>query len=471
PVTQPNMDSEQSEQQLGTSTSLVTMPSAVQTDTAARSLFSITEPSMQPAALNNLLVQMRKPLRAGLVQFSRDMLRRMKRLRKKRGSEAEVARNAVRADRLLAQVRLIRRWTQQSLCKALLGHETPLSDALAAAPGCLTMEQLALARLADTKPIRQFVDNFRSNHSDWRDLVYFMQYKNTGGRWKKKQPIKPRAPNELLAKSVNDIASRAGPDEDSVDDNDGDADEDGQDVEEAERRRRLESVLLEFRKETAGERSLGVAMGADFAVPVESAKSVAKEAKSVSKAPKSVSKNAKAVSKDANSVAKDATSVAKDSQTTTKDAKAVAKKTNPVAKDAKSVAKVSKSLIKVKKAETNVFNTSDNALDNASDNDAQNDDGWSDLFATDVPPTEMKRGLHRNRRITTDGQDLSIAPRHGERQSRKRRRDVQAQERRVKQAAVEAEQLHPSWQAKRQQKARLAAVAAAAPAHVVFDDD
>lgn len=37
------------------------------------------------------------------------------------------------------------------------------------------------------KPVLEFVNSFREQHTDWKSLIHYLLYKNISGKWKSKE--------------------------------------------------------------------------------------------------------------------------------------------------------------------------------------------------------------------------------------------------------------------------------------------
>ena len=143
-------------------------------------------------------MEMRQISRGARFRVLRALGRRAARYRKRfAATSADRAANEARAQRLAEEAAMIREWDVDRLSKALLAQEGTLSEAGAiSTTGQAGRKELALARLAQVPSVRKRINEFRSQHADWRELVYFMLYKNTGGKFRKrdKKQVKKGTP-------------------------------------------------------------------------------------------------------------------------------------------------------------------------------------------------------------------------------------------------------------------------------------
>ncbi|TGZ69676.1 hypothetical protein CRM22_003603 [Opisthorchis felineus] len=75
------------------------------------------------------------------------------------------------------------------LCKLLLANENTATD-LSQNGHKMSAQDRLVVRVATTKPVTTFVQSFRETHPDWRGLVHYMLYKNISGKWKSREQKK-----------------------------------------------------------------------------------------------------------------------------------------------------------------------------------------------------------------------------------------------------------------------------------------
>ncbi|CAL8099722.1 unnamed protein product [Calicophoron daubneyi] len=144
------------------------------------------ELSITVEELTDSLVKMRKAVRNAKVIVARDIIRRVHMLEAKlmRGSQKE--RISHKINHRLEELKLLRSLSLGRLCKLLLVNDRDASE-LSSAGHQLCVQDRLVVRLANTKHVNNFVQEFREAHPDWRNLTGFLLYKNVSGKWKSKK--------------------------------------------------------------------------------------------------------------------------------------------------------------------------------------------------------------------------------------------------------------------------------------------
>ncbi|KAL5103633.1 hypothetical protein TcWFU_000746 [Taenia crassiceps] len=143
------------------------------------------ELSIDVVQLNNTVLAMRPLIKKARVLVLRDLASFIKRqkLKQARAPEEKGQRLGRKIINKLAEIRLLKRMDDVKLCKLVLASVTP-HNLLEKGGESLTKQDRLVIRLAVRPEIADFVSNFRTNHSDWPTLVRYLLYKNTSGKWK-----------------------------------------------------------------------------------------------------------------------------------------------------------------------------------------------------------------------------------------------------------------------------------------------
>lgn len=153
--------------------------------------------SIDVVALNNQVVKMRPIVKRSKLYVINKLTKHIKKLRGKKATEEQKKRNTSRANNLVEEVKVIKVLRPDYISKYALGT-TETFEKLICQPN-LDMETRALARLAEHQFIQDFVQKFRAEHRDWKELTAYLMTKHTSREFKKKKP------NQKLAKVATNV--------------------------------------------------------------------------------------------------------------------------------------------------------------------------------------------------------------------------------------------------------------------------
>ncbi|KER32992.1 hypothetical protein T265_01079 [Opisthorchis viverrini] len=149
--------------------------------------FKLTDCPPQPSAsveeLNNTLVKMRKVVKVAKVYAFRDLTRYIKKMRMKLTKSPESQRLQHKLENRTAELQTLNQLSVIRLCKLLLANENTANEN----GHKMSAQDRLVVRVATTKPVTTFVQSFRETHPDWRSLVHYMLYKNISGKWKSRE--------------------------------------------------------------------------------------------------------------------------------------------------------------------------------------------------------------------------------------------------------------------------------------------
>ncbi|TGZ69678.1 hypothetical protein CRM22_003603 [Opisthorchis felineus] len=155
--------------------------------------FKLTDCPPQPSAsveeLNNTLVKMRKVVKVAKIYAFRDLTRYIKKMRMKLIKSPESQRLQHKLENRTAELQTLNQISVIRLCKLLLANENTATD-LSQNGHKMSAQDRLVVRVATTKPVTTFVQSFRETHPDWRGLVHYMLYKNISGKWKSREQKK-----------------------------------------------------------------------------------------------------------------------------------------------------------------------------------------------------------------------------------------------------------------------------------------
>ncbi|CAH8429626.1 unnamed protein product [Schistosoma turkestanicum] len=86
----------------------------------------------------------------------------------------------------MSEIQLLHNLSVVRLCKRLLSEETDKNH-LQKNGHTLTQEDRLIMRLKSSKPLSTFIKSFRERHEDWISLVHYLFYKNISGKWKSRE--------------------------------------------------------------------------------------------------------------------------------------------------------------------------------------------------------------------------------------------------------------------------------------------
>ncbi|CAH8431334.1 unnamed protein product [Schistosoma curassoni] len=146
----------------------------------------VPEPSTSVEELNKELTKMRKIVRAAKVYAFRDLVRNVKELREQMSRLGGCRRLESKIEHRISDIKLLHNLSVVRLCKRLLADEHDKKH-LQKYGHNLTQEDRLVIRLKSSKPVSAFIKSFREKHEDWISLVHYLVYKNVSGKWKSRE--------------------------------------------------------------------------------------------------------------------------------------------------------------------------------------------------------------------------------------------------------------------------------------------
>ncbi|VDL61621.1 unnamed protein product [Hymenolepis diminuta] len=141
--------------------------------------------SIDVVDLNNIVLKMRPLIKKAKVLVLRELALYIKRQKAKQSKipEDHSKRLGRKIINRLAEVRLLKKMNVNKLCKLVLANVNS-HDTLKKGGETLTKQERIIIRVSICPEITKFVMDFRDKHSDWPSLVHYLLYKNTSGKWK-----------------------------------------------------------------------------------------------------------------------------------------------------------------------------------------------------------------------------------------------------------------------------------------------
>ncbi|KAF6776111.1 hypothetical protein AHF37_04390 [Paragonimus kellicotti] len=143
-------------------------------------------PSISPEQLNNELVRMRKLVNASKLYIFRDLLRYIKKIQLKLSKHPDNERLKHKLEHRSSELMVLRGLSTVRICKLVLANEIDKCE-LSRNGHKLTAQDRLIIRMSGTKVIASFVRSFREAHPDWPSLVHYLLYKNISGKWKSRE--------------------------------------------------------------------------------------------------------------------------------------------------------------------------------------------------------------------------------------------------------------------------------------------
>ncbi|KAL5963511.1 hypothetical protein TSMEX_008760 [Taenia solium] len=143
------------------------------------------ELSIDVVQLNNIVLALRPLIKKARVLVIRELASCVKRQKLKQTKAPEEKRKRLgrKIINKLAEIRLLKKMNDVKLCKLVLANVNP-HDSLKEGGKGLSKQDRIVIRLVARPEIAEFISNFRTKHSDWPTLVQYLLYKNTSGKWK-----------------------------------------------------------------------------------------------------------------------------------------------------------------------------------------------------------------------------------------------------------------------------------------------
>ncbi|BHF67875.1 hypothetical protein SprV_0301090400 [Sparganum proliferum] len=143
------------------------------------------ELSVDPIQLNATLLAFRPIVRKARLHVLRELAIYIKRLKQKQSviAESKKARIGKKILGRLSELRLLKKMDSIRLCKLLLANLSTVEEMEKAGQNMNKQDRLVV-RMAARPEVAAFVNQFRTQHTDWPTLVHFLLYKNTSGKWK-----------------------------------------------------------------------------------------------------------------------------------------------------------------------------------------------------------------------------------------------------------------------------------------------
>ncbi|VDO00301.1 unnamed protein product [Rodentolepis nana] len=141
--------------------------------------------SIDVVDLNNIVLRMRPLVKKAKVLVLRELALYIKRQKSKQLKipEDQSKRLGRKIVNRLAEVRLLKKMNVDKLSKLVLANVNS-HDMLEKGGETLTKQERIVIRVSVCPDIAKFVTDFREKHNDWPTLVHYLLYKNTSGKWK-----------------------------------------------------------------------------------------------------------------------------------------------------------------------------------------------------------------------------------------------------------------------------------------------
>ncbi|VDK22311.1 unnamed protein product [Taenia asiatica] len=159
------------------------------------------ELSIDVVQLNNIVLALRPLVKKARVLVIRELASCVKRQKLKQAKAPEGKRKRLgrKIINKLAEIRLLKKMNDVKLCKLALANVNPHKSLEEGGKG-LSKQDRIIIRLVARPEIAEFVSNFRTKHTDWPTLVQYLLYKNTSGKWKtpeQKRKVNKRRKGDL----------------------------------------------------------------------------------------------------------------------------------------------------------------------------------------------------------------------------------------------------------------------------------
>ncbi|KAM7539042.1 hypothetical protein Aperf_G00000058410 [Anoplocephala perfoliata] len=141
--------------------------------------------SLDVVELNNVVLNMRPLIKKAKVLVLRELAIYIKhqKVKQSKAPKDKAKRLGRKIVNRLSEVRLLKKFDLTKLCKLVLAN-VHSRDLLERNGESLTKQDRIVVRLSARPEISKFVENFRHEHSDWPTLIHYLLYKNTSGKWK-----------------------------------------------------------------------------------------------------------------------------------------------------------------------------------------------------------------------------------------------------------------------------------------------
>ncbi|XP_076105511.1 uncharacterized protein LOC143073674 [Mytilus galloprovincialis] len=123
-------------------------------------------------SLNNKIIMMRQAVKKAKGQTVQKIIRRVKSLRNKKGTEEEKNKDKRKIERQLEVMYAIKDLKLDKVSKFAIGYDSVLQE-ITEKPDA-SAEMIALARLSEHAALKEEVDKFRKDHDDWKSLSEFL---------------------------------------------------------------------------------------------------------------------------------------------------------------------------------------------------------------------------------------------------------------------------------------------------------
>ncbi|GFO37970.1 serum response factor-binding protein 1 [Plakobranchus ocellatus] len=167
-------------------------------DLDSRSIDFAKTASIDLMSLNNKVINMRQVVKRTKVQVINKLCKNIAALKKKKGTEEQKAQNLRKAERLIDEIDSIKHLKEDKVTKYSLANTLSFKDMYKTN---LSAGSRAMARLSDHPLMQKVVQEFRMQHSDWKDLTAYLLIKQTGRRFKTKK----QKESKKLIRSVQNI--------------------------------------------------------------------------------------------------------------------------------------------------------------------------------------------------------------------------------------------------------------------------
>ncbi|XP_065225970.1 serum response factor-binding protein 1-like [Planococcus citri] len=149
--------------------------------------------SLNKLILNNKIVDMRHSVRQSRIQAINKLVKEIKKLRDKKGTDEQKAKNASKADRYVECIQIMKKIKEDDVSKFALMNEKSLAQITNNVNE--TPEIKAIARISDHRPVHSKVKAFRETYPDWKETLPLL-FDSLGDRYQEKKKKKLTTKNK-----------------------------------------------------------------------------------------------------------------------------------------------------------------------------------------------------------------------------------------------------------------------------------
>merc|ERR1719414_403368 len=149
---------------------------------------SVNKAKLDKAGLNQVLVQLRKPITQAKVHVIHKLTKNISALKKKKAkTELEKSKNDRKVARFVQEVQILRREPKDTIARWLVANEMSLEEVTSDKTDKLDVRLRAVVRVSEHKAVRKVLDQFRLAHPHWKSRVPKL-LKTLGKKRKKEDP-------------------------------------------------------------------------------------------------------------------------------------------------------------------------------------------------------------------------------------------------------------------------------------------